>query len=466
MKHAIFALALSGLASCTAVGPDFQSPEVALATRFAQTPASASLAAPAHDRWWHALQDPALDRMVDHGLRQNLSIQSAVERVRESRAQLSGVGLESLASGDLSATATQTEVNGVDTKRQAAGLTVGFILDIFGGQRRQAEQAEAQLAAAIADVGAARLAYQVSVVETYLTARYYQAAVRLREGSIANRRRLVQVVRQKLDAGEETNVSLRRTEAELTLEQASLPELKAGLEATAYALATLLAAPGDQVLNELAQTYRGQPVPKSAPTAGVPADLLRNRPDVKAAEYRLAAAVAAVGVSEAQLYPSLRLDGLVSTGTSDTLQFGPTLDIPIFTRTALKANRAAAESRARQAELSWKQTVLTAVEEVQVNLARTRGWARQAASLTRGVSKYREAARLSREVFDLEALTLIELIDTEDQLSQASLQLANARLSYAVTWARLNVATGHGAAVGGPIAPDQGIPVATAMVRK
>ena len=105
MKHALIALCLSGLASCTAVGPDFQSPQIALSTRFAQSPATAPLSAPAHDRWWQALQDPTLDRLVDHGLRQNLSIQSAMERVREAQTQLKGVGIESLASGSLSGSA-------------------------------------------------------------------------------------------------------------------------------------------------------------------------------------------------------------------------------------------------------------------------------------------------------------------------------------------------------------------------
>lgn len=466
MKHALIALGLSGLTACTAVGPDFQSPEIALSTRFAQTPATAPLAAPAHERWWQALHDPTLDRLVDHGLRQNLSIQSAVERVREAQAQLAGVGIESLASGDLTASHTEFEIDGIDGDRQNAALGVSFILDIFGQRQRTEEQAAAQLAAAISNVGATRLAYQSAVVESYLTARYYQAAIQQREGSIANRRRLVRLVSQKLDAGEETNVSLRRAEAELTLEQASLPELASGFETSAYALATLLAAPGEQVLEELRRSYRGQPVPGKAPSPGLPADLLRNRPDVRAAEHQLAAAVAAVGVSEAALYPALRLDGSVSvSGGTDTLQIGPGLTLPVFNRPVLKAGREAAYSRARQAELAWRQTVLAAVEEVQANLSRTRGWARQVQSLGNATAKYRDAASLSREVFDVGSLTLIELVDTEDQLSAATLRLVEARRTYAISWARLNVATGRGAEVGGPIAPEQGVPM-TAMVRK
>ena len=137
----------------------------------------------------------------------------------------------------------------------------------------------------------------------------------------------------------------------------------------------------------------------------------------------------------------------------------------MFNRPALKASRDAAYSRARQAELAWRETVLSAVEEVQANLSRTRSWARQVQSLNGAAGKYGEAARLSREVFDVGALTLIELVDTEDQLSAATLQLAEARRIYAISWARLNVATGRGAAVGGPIAAEEGVPM-TAVVRR
>jgi multidrug efflux system outer membrane protein len=176
----------------------------------------------------------------------------------------------------------------------------------------------------------------------------------------------------------------------------------------------------------------------------VPAALLKNRPDVRAAEAALASAVAQIGISEAQLYPSLRLNGALTVTQGGSLSVGPTFSLPVFDRKARLAGRDVAVARAAEAELFWRNTVLTGVEEVQLGLSSLETSDKQVTTLTSAVSKFRDVATLSTEAFRLQAITYIEVLDVEESLNQSELQLINARRTYASSWAQLNVAIGQG----------------------
>lgn len=443
MKKLLLAVAVSGLAACTPVGPNFKSPEMVVAQRFAQT-GSVQLRSTIDPAWWRQLKDPLLNDMMDRGLSQNLTLQLMQERIAEAQLLLQATGPGSQLSGDLTASASARRIDGVRSDTKSAGLGFGFVIDLFGERRRRQEEAEAQVMEAVFLAAESRLDYQRAVMNAYVSARYFRTAFRLRQNSIANRQRVLRTLRDRRDVGEETNLGVRRAEAELKTEQAALPELRAGLQTSAFALATLLSESGDKLLSELNATSATQPTPGRAVSAGVPADLLRNRPDIRAAEARYAAAVATAGVAEAQLYPSLRLGGLVSIGTTDTVSFGPSLSLPVFDQGTRRLQRDAAVSRMRQSELRWRGAVLSAVEDVQSELVRNRSWAQQVSALADVVNSYRVAARLSRESYELGAVTLPELLDAEDQLTQSVFRLALARRSYALSWAELNIVSGQG----------------------
>ena len=190
-----------------------------------------------------------------------------------------------------------------------------------------------------------------------------------------------------------------------------------------------------------------QPNPPSSDAAGVPADLLRNRPDVRAAERELAAAVSAVGVAEAALYPSINLSGNVTVGDSESWSFGPTLSIPLLNRPLLAARRDAAVARVQQAEIEWRRTVLAAVEEVQSaqsTFARSR---QRLAAQQRAVDSYTQLVALSREAYQLGTTTLFALLDAEQSLADAQVAAATARRDVAADWLALQIAAGKGWAV-------------------
>lgn len=431
------------VASCSAVGPDYKRPVIALENQYALGPGN-TLREAAHDAWWTTLSDPVLDRLMQRALVQNLDVQSSVARIRQAQAQLRGTGVPTQLSGDLEASARGQWIDGDYGDSAQLQATPVFVLDLFGENQRRQEGAQAALDRAVFEEAASRLALQQALVSSYFDLRYFQELERLRGRAISNQKRVVGAVRQRLALAEETRMTLRRAEGELQLQQALVPQSRQGQVAAILRIATLLAEPFDPLRYEL---QRGTSVPRPAQNIlpGVPVGLLKNRPDVRAAEARLRAAVAQAGVTEAQLYPTLRLNGALTASSGvNTVSLGPSLSVPLFDRVQRIAGRDAALAAAQEAELDWRATVFESVEDVQLNLSQLQTSDKEVKALSAAVSKFREAARLSRDAFQLQAITHLEILDMEDSLTETELRLINAHRSYAAAWARLNVAIGQG----------------------
>lgn len=443
--------AAMALASCT-VGPDYDAPSIELPNRFLHSEDGALLNA-ATELWWLKLNDPLLAHYIDRGNGQNLSIASALERIRAAEAALGRTGLNALTDAELEVTGVRGPaqglfVDGID--HSATGtFDAAFILDVFGGGRRAKEQALALHEATQFDAGVVRLAYLSGITNAYLQARFFQAAVKITQASIQDRRQLVGLAQQLRSAGAATQLDVEQARRLLKSAEAELPSLHAGFEANVFRLATLLAEAPEPLLEEM-KSSDYQPRPIGFTGAGVPANLLRNRPDIRVAERQLAAATAAVGVATAQLYPSLSLNGSITatdseiSGYSDNWGFGPAINIPILNRGVLDANRRVAESEARQAELEWRSTVRTAVEEVQRGLSRTMYLQKQVSALEETLVYSRRVLELSRSAYRAQEVVLTEVLDAEIALSRDRLSLAAAYRDYALAWSQLQVSGGKG----------------------
>jgi multidrug efflux system outer membrane protein len=202
-----------------------------------------------------------------------------------------------------------------------------------------------------------------------------------------------------------------------------------------------------------------QPTPRHSTRVGIPADLIRNRPDIRSAERNLAAATAQIGVAESQLYPSLTLDGTIGaartisamTGNLTSWSFGPTLSVPIFNGGALRAQVDIADSVAKQQYFAWKQTVLNAVEEVenaQTGLIRDY---QTVAAVRRLVASNEEALSLARESYRGGASTILDVLDAERNVANSRLTLAATIRTLANDYVALNVAVGGGSAIETPV---------------
>lgn len=434
------------LASCT-VGPDYSEPRIELPARFVNGQSSA-LADASQTAWWTAFGDPVLNQLVDIGLRQNLDVLAAVQRIETARAFAGATGVPAQIDGGASLDTRRAKgPNGQITEPNTATADAFFVFDLFGRYRREREGALANIEAAQFDAGTVRLAYIAELIDAYNQARFFREASAITQQSIASRRRSLGFVQRKADAGEATDLEQAQARSLLATAQAGAPILQGRYEQNVFRIATLVAQPADVVFQHM-KPSRGQLRPRGATPTGVPADILRNRPDVRSAERNFAAATARVGVTEAQLYPSLSLEGAVTGGSVDTWSFGPSLVLPVLKRPLLLANRRAAMSSAKEAELVWRNSVLQAVEETQSSLALVRQWARQVSAFQRAANAAREVQGLSRESYEIGGSSLLDVIDAERLSFENRLSLATSIRDWTSSYVRLQVSTGKGWLVG------------------
>ena len=234
-----------------------------------------------------------------------------------------------------------------------------------------------------------------------------------------------------------------QTRALLEQTRASIPQLENGFMGAVYAIATLLAEPAQPLIQEM-QKGAAQPRPRGSAAAGVPADLLRNRPDVRSAERALAGAVADIGVAEAALLPAVDLSGTITATSNRTWSFGPALSLPVLNQPVLRASRDAAVSRAKQAELDWRAAVLSAVEDVQKAQSAYLRDGRRLSALSLTAQSYARARDLSRETYEVGTTNFLDFLDAERSMGDAQLSVAAAVQALANDWTALQIAAGRG----------------------
>ncbi|MBP1852042.1 efflux transporter outer membrane subunit [Rhizobium halophytocola] len=450
------------LSGCV-VGPDHVPPQTTLPTKFAEGSARSN-GDVSMKAWWTAFRDSRLDKLVNQGLDQNLDILQAMERINQAQANVVSAGAGALPSLDLSASQTESgsggsaATNSVDHRSSSAGsLNVSWLLDLFGEYRRSKESARASLDAAYASVDTTRLTYLSELTTYYINARYYQARIAVAKQNLSSRRETLNLTKLQLDAGAASRLDVVQAEGLVNSTIADIPSFEAQFRAAANHISTLLGLPASTLMREL-QKGAAQPRPHGSVNAGVPADLIRNRPDIRRAERDLAAATADVGVAEAQLYPSITLSGSISpsyshiagggSGTSNSWSFGPSLNLPIFDGGALRANVKNKESVARESYLAWKQTVLNAVEEVESALAAVSRDRQTVNALSATVNSYNEALNLSTASYKDGASSLLDVLDAQRSVSTAQASLVQAVQQMANDFVTLNIAIGGGYAFG------------------
>ncbi|UWQ23179.1 efflux transporter outer membrane subunit [Jannaschia sp. W003] len=430
----------------TTVGPDSARPEVAVAREFAFA-VSPDLEGAASEAWWLALDDSTLDAFMARGLRQNLDIRTARARIAQARARVRAAGAAQL-SGDLDVTLNRTVSDGRTSGSEVAAGGATYAFDLFGGQARRRQAVRAELEATLLDEAATQLAFQLELATAMIEVRFFQNAQAVTERSIADRRRLLALTRELVAAGEMTAVNEARAQADLSLVEAELPGLRAGVQLNTIRVATLIDMPVSAVAAAIGRA--GQLRPRHTVAPGVPANLLRNRPDVLAAEYRLAKALAEIGVAEAALYPALTLNGTIQLDSKETFRLGPTLSLPLLSRGRLIALRDETAAEAAEAEILWRQELTQAVSDVESALVRAATSRREIAALTRASADYARLEALSQDTLRLGVTTILELISAAQDRRRTDLSLASARRDLATAVAQLAVATGRGWKVGIP----------------
>ena len=445
MRLAPALLAVSALSGCAA-GRDYTHPEIALSSAYH---APLPLAAP-DAQWWRRFGDPTLDRLVDTALAQNLDMAVAAARVDQARAAAGASGAALLPQLDLTASGERTRqslrtpvgtvANRLDLPRDYSLYSVGpqasWELDLFGGLRREREAARADYAAAAADAAAARLSIAAETADAYLQLRGLQARYEVVTRQLETERQLAALVRQQADQGLVAERELHRVLGESAGIEASLAPLRAAIAGQIHRLDVLTGRQAGSDPLHLATTGATPDAPDPGGSA-VPGELMRRRPDLVAAERRLAASSARTGAALAEYYPHLSLGGLlgfasIGTGglfTSAGLQAsgGAGLRWRLFDFGRVDAEVAQTRGGEAEALAQFRGSVLRATEEVEtaiVHLAETRAEItlreQQVASLARARSQ-------ARQGYEGGALALVDVLDADRALLEAEDRLAGAR---------------------------------------
>src|ERR1700756_1705288 len=314
------------------VGPNFSSPSAPVAEKWLESDnPSVDTRNQEYRDWWKVFHDPVLNRLIELAYNQNLTLVDAGTRVLEARAQL-GVAIgefyPQLQQGDGSVTyirpshadTTQFPVNVVrNFWRDSLGLTVNWELDFWGKFRRAIESADASYLASIANYDFVLATLLGNVATTYIGIRTLQTQIEIARDNIVKQKKALAIARARYEGGTATKLDVYQAENVLGQTQSTIPQLTIQLNQGFNALAVLLGMP-PQPMDPLLRGSRGIPVPPKTVAVGIPSDLVRRRPDIRAAELAAMAQSAQIGIAESNLYPAFSLTGTFGTAASNVPQ--------------------------------------------------------------------------------------------------------------------------------------------------
>ena len=397
------------LVACAPVGPDFVKPDASVGAEWSDYVREDFQFEPQDNAaWWQVLNDPVLDKLVSLTHQQNNNIRIAGLRVLEARATLAiAVGNQypqsQFVTGDATAlglsesNANTAGAADLDYIQYNIGAGASWELDFWGRFRRGVEAADASLLASIASYDDTLVLLSAQVVDVYAVLRTAQEQLRIAQENVVLQQRSYDIVDVLYRNGMSNELDVQQAETLLLSTQASIPGFEVTIRQAEHALSTLLGLPPGS-LASVVNTGSGIPAVPENLMVGVPADLLRQRPDVRRAELLAMAQNAQVGVAQANLYPSFSINGsigLAAGGNTETTRsgdsgldamfsadsltyaIGPSFVWPFLNYGRIKSNIRVQDARLQQALVSYRETVLQAAREVQDSMVAYSGSIRQ-----------------------------------------------------------------------------------------
>jgi NodT family efflux transporter outer membrane factor (OMF) lipoprotein len=453
------ALLLAGLAGC-AVGPDYVAPQISAPQAWhaeLRGGATADQADPlALASWWTTLKDPTLTSLIDRAVRGNLDLKKAQARVREARARRGISQSDLFPTLKATGSATYSRNSGEASTAQdsySVGLDASWELDVFGGVRRSVEAATADLQASGEDLRNVLVSLLGEVALNYIEARTFQARLVVAEANLAAQTETYELTSMRVQAGLTTVLDAEQATYTLESTRSQIPTLQSGLEEAKNRLAILLGEHPGAVHAELAER-QPIPVPSLEVAVGVPADLLRRRPDVRQAERRLAAQTAQIGVATAELYPKFSLLGSIGLNALDltnlfsaasrAYSIGPTVSWRLFDAGAVRKNIEVQSALQEQALIQYEATVLTALEEVENALVAFVEEQRRREALREASRAAERAVTLAQAQYGAGLVDFRSVLDAQRSLLSLQDQLAQSEGTVTSNVVRLYKALGGG----------------------
>jgi len=424
--------ALAMLAGC-AVGPDYVEPETPPAS-FRQTESALFDERPFEAEWWAQFGDPVLDDLVELALRANLDVRTALLRIDESRALLRSTRRRQWPSSQYEAAREASKSQQpvftnerIEVESYRAGFQSAWEIDVFGRLRRDTEAAIADAQAAEATLRDVQVLVAAEVVGTYLDLREAQKRLSVAEANLETQRETLRLTQVRYELGRGSELDVASARAALAATEAEIPLLAAQEQIAAHRLAVLAGDRPGELDIDLA--YREMPPHVTTLAIGSPEELLRRRPDVRAAERRLAAATARIGIAKADLFPRVSFDGFLGFIAGDSGALGessskawsmtPVIRWAAFDLSSVRAEVRRAEVSAEIALVEYEATVLRALEETEnafVSYAQQR---RRLEAVLERAEASRRAAELARIRYNEGALDFLRLLDAERTVLEA-----------------------------------------------
>jgi NodT family efflux transporter outer membrane factor (OMF) lipoprotein len=474
MKRHIAPLAVLLLAGCT-VGPNYSRPTTSVPPTYAESNPATAVSDADLASWWRSFGDPGLDRLVNRAIARNLDVEAAAARIREARARERVAGAAAFPQVDAQASASRQRISenaipippgagsggnsgsfglpGSEFSTFRVGFDASWEINLFGKTRRSVEAARARSGAAIWNRRDVQVSVAAEVADAYMTLRTLQQRIVTAEAEVARQQRSLQLVRARVRGGLVTGQDLAQQQSELSTALAAIPPLQAQADAQIHKIGVLTGDSPEALVADLSSAGALPPSPPQVP-AGLPSDLLRRRPDIRAAEQNLHAATADIGVATADLYPRFSLSAaptLVSTALAKLLEWGSrsytasaAVDWPIFNSGRTRANIAVTKAQQEQALIAYRKTIVTALQDVEDALSNVDNDRRQIASLNAAEGTAARAEDIARTRYRGGLVTYSDVLQAQASRISLESQLIQARGSLSRDTVALFKALGGG----------------------
>ncbi len=479
IKSSIFILGIMFFffTGCATVGPDYVPPEKKVPEKFSTQLEETKIEQPEQEEtsdqppipvkkitpemlgdWWQTLEDPLLSQLIERAIEGNKDLKLAQSRVREERARRGIAKADRFPTVNASASTTRQQSSqetgtGDANTLHSTGFDASWEVDLFGGIKRSVESAEATVEAREEELNDTLVTLAAEAALNYVEIRTFQARLAAAEKNLKSQEETLQIVKDRLESGLTTNLTLEQANYNLESTKSEVPTLKTGIEQGKNGLAVLLGEFPGTLKNEL-EKYKSIPVLPIEVAVGVPADLLRRRPDIRRTERELAAQTARVGVATADLYPRLTLFGSIGleslsaaslfTGPAAAFSIGPKITWNVFDAGRIRQNIKIEDELQEQAMIKYELSVLIAVKDVENALIDYGQEQVRRKTLMKSVQAAERAVGLSRELYTAGLSDFLDVLEAERSLFQFQDQLAVSEGSVVSNLIRLYKSLGGG----------------------
>ena len=447
---AVMGLSITGCA----VGPDYRKPSITLEAFHSSAALQArrtNTSAPTVEQWWLGFDDPELTRIAQRALHQNLDLAAAIGRVEQARAAAREAGAQLLPAADLTAQGArihqslESPIGAIarhlpgfkrDQSEYDVGAAASWEIDLFGGLRRGAQAASAEAQAAEAEQLGTHITVVADAADAYFQVRADQARIAVAQDQVTTDEHLLDLVERRFRVGLATDREEAQAQALLSEARASLQPLAIDLEAQLNRLDVLMGAQPGTYAAELSSRQEIR-FPPAIPSHETPADVLRRRPDVIAAERQLAASNARIGEAIAEYYPKISISGLLGF---ESLSAGHLFKAATFQPEAIaglrwrlfdfgKVDAEVAGARGANAEAlaRYRQSILHAAEDVEDAFTALVQLEAHGEELQREVAALKQARDSSQKAYAAGVIPPTDVLDADRQLLSAQDQLALTR---------------------------------------